>query len=122
VFDFNLADQKNAIAYEAGIFLKQEFGFPSASVSVMMEKAMVLIRAENFLCLAEQKLGSRKNADSLHQMYAKIFDAVKKSFVERINQIISRKIVSSQIGINSSKTPGCSYRFFGEMHRQNLDL
>jgi hypothetical protein len=60
VFDFNLTDQKNAIAYEAGIFLKQEFGFPSASVSVMMEKAMVLIRAENFLCLAEQKLGSRK--------------------------------------------------------------
>jgi hypothetical protein len=58
--DFNLTNQKNAIAREGGIFLNQEFGFPSESVNVMMEKAMVLIRAENFLCSAEQKIGVKK--------------------------------------------------------------
>ena len=58
--DFNLTNQKNAIAREGGIFLNQEFGFPSESVNVMMEKAMVLIRAENW--------GREKNADLLHQM------------------------------------------------------
>lgn len=42
--DLNSTDQKNAIAREAGKFLKQEFGFPSEAVSVLMENALVLIR------------------------------------------------------------------------------
>ena len=77
--DLRSTDQKNAIAREAGTFLKQEFGFHSESVSVMMENAMILIRVENFLCQAEQKIGLEKqNADLVQQMYAKIFDAVKE--------------------------------------------
>ncbi|MBW1693690.1 MAG: DUF2294 family protein [Deltaproteobacteria bacterium] len=97
----NSTDQKKAITREAGRFLKQKFGFSSESVSVMMENAMILIRVENFLCPAEQKIGSEKQeANLLHQMYAKIFDTVKVPFIERINQITERKVVSSQIGIN----------------------
>ncbi len=99
--DLNSTDQKNAIACEARTFLEQEFGFLCESVSVMMENAMILIRVENFLCPAEQKIGSEKQeADLLHQMYAKIFDTVKGPFIDRINQITERKVVSSQIGIN----------------------
>ncbi len=99
--DLNSTDQKNAIAREAREFLKQEFGFPSDSISVLMENAMVLIRVENFLCPAEQKIMLEKqDADLLHQMYAKIFDAVKGPFIDRINQITERKAVSNQIGIN----------------------
>ncbi len=99
--DLNSTDQKKAIARQAGIFLKQEFGFPTESVSVLMENAMVLIRAENFLCPAEQKIGIEKqDTDLIHQMYAKIFDSVKGPFIDRINRITGRKVVSSQIGIN----------------------
>lgn len=47
--DLNLTNQKNAIARETGPFLKQGFGISSETVSVMMENAMILIRAENFL-------------------------------------------------------------------------
>jgi len=99
--DLNSTDQKKAIAREAGTFLKQEFGFPSETVSVLMEDALVLIRVENFLCSAEQKMGLEKqDADLLHQMYAKIFDFAKGAFIDRINQITGRKVLSSQIGIN----------------------
>jgi len=99
--DLNSTDQKKAIAREAITFLKQEFALQSKSVSVMMENAMVLIRIENFICLAEQKIGvEKKEADLLHQLYSKTFDAVKGPFIERVNQIASRKVVSSQIGID----------------------
>lgn len=99
--DLNLTDQKKAIVREASNILKQEFGFPSESVSVLMENTMVLICAENFLCSAEQKMGlDKQNADLINQMYVKIFDYTKESFIERINQITSRKVLSSQIGIN----------------------
>jgi uncharacterized protein YbcI len=99
--DLNLKDQKKAIAREAGIFLKQEFGFPAESVNVMMENTMVLICAENFLCLAEQKMGlDKQDADLVNQMYVKIFDCSKEFFVDRIHQITGRNVISSQIGIN----------------------
>jgi len=99
--DLNSTDQKKAIARQAGIFLKQEFGFPSELVSVLMENAMVLIRVENFLCPAEQKIGLEKqDANLIHQMYSKMFDDVKGPFIDQINQITRRKVVSSQIGIN----------------------
>jgi uncharacterized protein YbcI len=99
--DLNSTDQKKTIARQASLFLKQEFGFPSETVSVLMENAMVLIRAENFLCPAEQKIGVEKQgADLIHQMYEKIFDAVKGPFIDRINRITGRKVVSSQVGIN----------------------
>ena len=42
--DLNSTDQKNAIAREAGTFLKQEFGFPSDSISVLIENAMILMK------------------------------------------------------------------------------
>ena len=110
--DLNLTDQKNAIVREAETFLKREFGFHPESVSVMMENAMILIRVEKFLCSAEQKIGVEKqNANLLHQLYAKIFDTVKGPFVDRINQITERKVVSSQIGINF-KTKNFLIKFF----------
>jgi len=99
--DLNSTDQKNAIVRETGLFLKQGFGISSETVSVLMENAMVLIRAGNFLCPAEQNIGFEKQgSDLIHQMYSKIFDAVKGPFIDRINQITGRKVLSSQIGIN----------------------
>jgi hypothetical protein len=35
--DLNLMDQKNAIAREAGAFLKCKFGFPSESICEQMD-------------------------------------------------------------------------------------
>ena len=99
--DLNLTNQKKAIVREADAFLKREFGFPSDSVSVLIENAMVLIRVENFLCPAEQKMGlDKQDADLVNQIHVKIFDCSKEFFIDRINQITGRNVISSQIGIN----------------------
>jgi len=44
--DLNLTDQKNAIVREAETFLKWEFGFPSDSISVLIENAMILMKGD----------------------------------------------------------------------------
>lgn len=94
-------EQKKAIAHFAGIFLKQEFGFPPQSIRVLMDYDLVMIRVNNFLSPAEIQMGMEKrNTNLIHEIYSKLFDKAKSSLVDQINQITSKRVVSSQININ----------------------
>ncbi|MBC8460798.1 MAG: DUF2294 family protein [Deltaproteobacteria bacterium] len=94
-------EQQEAIAHFAGIFLEQKFGFPPQSIKVLMEHDLVVIRVNNFLSPAEIEMGNEKmNTNIIHDMYSKLFNKVKSSLVDQIKQITSKKVISSQIGIN----------------------
>lgn len=94
-------EEKKTIAHFAGIFLKQEFGFPPKSLKVLVDHDLVVIRVDNFLSPAEIEMGKEKRDTSLIQeMYSNLFNKVNSSLVDRINQITSKKTISSQISIN----------------------
>lgn len=105
-------EQKKTIAYFADVFLKQKFGFPSQPIKVLIDQDLVMIRVDNFLCPAELEMGMEKrNANLIHEMYAKIFNRVKSSLVKRIKQIMDKEVISSQININF-ETKVCMMTFF----------
>ncbi len=75
-------EQKNAIAHFADIFLKQNFGFWSRAIKVLMDSHLVVIRAENFLGTAEIEMAVKKgNRALIHEMYSIIFQKIKLSLI-----------------------------------------
>ena len=95
------ADNKKALIQLSEKFFREEYGFTAQSISVLLDPSMLLIRVNNFLCPAEQKLGAEKHhIDLIHQMHRKIFEKTKGPFIEKIQDITGRKIVSSQSGLN----------------------
>jgi uncharacterized protein YbcI len=56
---------------------------------------------DNFLSPAEIEMGKEKRDTNLiHEMYSNLFNKVKSSLVDRINQITSKKTISSEISVN----------------------
>ena len=95
------ADQKKAITRIAAVFLKEEYGLAADSIRILLDSSMILIRVNNFLCPAEQKLGAEKHhIDLIHQMHYKIFEKAKGPFIEKIRDITGRNIISSQSSLN----------------------
>ncbi len=95
-------EEKKAIAHFAAIFLKQNFGFWSRAIKVLMDSHLVVIRVEDFLSPAEIEIGMEKgNTKLIHEMYSKLFHSVKSPLVDQIAEITSKKVISSQISINT---------------------
>ena len=100
-----LHEQRKAIVDFAGIFMRDQFGFPLDSrlhfqpVKVLMDTDLVTIRVDNFLCPAEQVMGE-KNSSLIQEMYSEIFRKVKSILEDRVHQITCKMVTSSQISVN----------------------
>jgi uncharacterized protein YbcI len=105
VEDLILHEQRKAITDFAGIFMREQFGFPLDSlldfqrVKMLMDTDLVTIRVDNFICPAEQEIGG-KNLSLIQELYSEIFRNIKSVLEDRVHQITCKRVTSSQISIN----------------------
>ena len=111
----NLSDfdrQRKALSDATDIFLRQNFSPSPKSIKLLMDHDLVVIRVDNFLCRAEIEMGKKKgDTKIIHEMYSRLFERVKASLVDRIEQITRKKVKSSQMNINF-ETELCVMDFF----------
>lgn len=105
-------EEKKAIADVTDIFLKQNFGRLPRSIKVLMDNSIVVIQVDNFLSQAEVEMGMEEGKIKLiHEIHSKLFHKVKSPFIDQINRITSKKVISSQINV-SIETKAFTMLFF----------
>lgn len=98
-------EQRKSITDFAGIFMREQFGFPLDSVlhfqpvKVLMDTDLVTIRVDNFLCPAEQAIGG-ENSSLIQELYSEIFCKAKSILEDRVHQVTCKRVTSSQISVN----------------------
>lgn len=97
----DLGEKKSAIGSLVGAFFEEEFCFSSPHIKVLIDQDLLVIRVNNFLAPAEIEIGKEKRErNSLYEMYSKLYDKVKLSLINRVNQITCGTVISSQIDVN----------------------
>ena len=97
----DLERKKSAIGSLVGAFFEEEFCFLSPHIRVLIDQDLLVIRANNFLAPAELEVGREKRERiPIYEMYSKLYDKVKFSLINRINQITCETVISSQIDVN----------------------
>jgi uncharacterized protein YbcI len=97
----DLGEKKRAIGSLVGAFFEEEFCFSSPHIKVLIDQDLLLIRVKNFLAPAEIEIGKEKRErNSIYEMYSKLYDKVKFSLINRVNQITCETVISSQIDVN----------------------
>lgn len=97
----DLEGKKSAIGSLVGAFFEEEFCFSSPHIKVLIDQDLLVIRANDFLAPAELEVGREKRErNSIYEMYSKLYDKVKFSLINQINQITCETVISSQIDVN----------------------